>query len=121
MSKKTRNFILLLIVSLAFLITSCRPEVEEFTVPPELPEDTESLVMLAKFDLSIRTGAEFEDISTKSVEETLFNDSSLGVPQPGAVYDPVTTPGYIIMLEFDGENYEYHASGEKVVLVPKAE
>lgn len=91
----------------------------EESLPPELPEDTESLIMLAKFDLTIKTGVDIEDIVTKSIEETQFDDASLGVPEPGVTYAAVVTPGYIIMLEADGEMYEYHASGEKVIEVPQ--
>lgn len=86
--------------------------------PLELPEDADSLVMLAKFDLALRTGADIEKISTESVEETNFADASLDVPEPGVEYTAVVTPGYIIILESGGNTYEYHASGERVVQVP---
>jgi len=88
------------------------------SLPPELPEDTESLIILAKFDLTIKTGVDIEDIVTKSIEETLFDDASLGVPEAGVTYEAVATPGYIIMLEAGGDLYEYRASGAKVVQVP---
>lgn len=107
----------ILILSACSLSGSNQP-VEE-SLPPELPEDTESLIMLAKFDLTIKTGVDIEDIATRSIEETLFDDASLGVPEPGATYTAVETPGYIIMLEAGGEMYEYHASGAKVVEVPE--
>jgi hypothetical protein len=54
-----------------------------------------------------------------SVEETKFMDASLGVPEPGVEYPALVTPGYIIILDADGDTYEYHASGERVVQVPK--
>jgi len=88
------------------------------SLPPELPEDTESLIILAKFDLTIKTGVDIEDIVTKSIEEILFDDASLGVPEAGVTYEAVATPGYIIMLEAGGDLYEYRASGAKVVQVP---
>lgn len=111
----------ILLVSL-MLLSACslsgnNQPVEE-SLPPELPEDTESLVMLAKFDLTIKTGVDIENIVTKTIEETLFDDASLGVPEPGVSYDAIITPGYIIMLEAGGDLYEYHASGAKVVQVP---
>jgi len=121
MNKKTHHLFLILLISLAIMMSSCKNEVDEPAVAPELPEDTESLVLLAKFDLVLRIGADIEDITTKSIEQTLFNDPSLGVPQEGAEYEAVVTPGYIIILELDGESYEYHASGAKVVMVPKPE
>lgn len=85
---------------------------------PELPEDLESLVMLAKFDLTLKTGVDLEDIKTISVEQINFSDTSLGVPEPGVQYEAVVTPGLIIVLEAKGEEYEYRASGAKVIQVP---
>ena len=106
----------ILLLSACTLSGSNQP-VEE-SLPPELPEDTESLIILAKFDLTIKTGFDIENIVTKSIKETLFDDASLGVPEAGVTYDAIVTPGYIIMLEADGDLYEYRASGAKVVQVP---
>jgi len=50
-----------------------------------------------------------------------FPDASLGVPDPGKVHAQVTTPGYVIELTADGQNYCYHASEERVVAVPDEE
>ncbi len=117
---KSRRAITVLLLSLVFLTSACGGKTtEEVLIPPDLPEDAESLVTLAKFDLTLKTGVDIAEIITESLEETLFDDSSLGVPQPGATYDAVITPGYIIILIAGGETYEYHASGEKVVQVPK--
>ncbi|TFG49644.1 MAG: hypothetical protein E4H33_01830 [Anaerolineales bacterium] len=111
------GFLLLTVV----LISACKGSdaTPDASVPPALPEDVESLVLLAKFDLTIRTGIDIEAITTKSLKETMFDDSSLGVPEPGVEYTAVITPGYIIILEANGEIYEYHASGAKVVQIPK--
>ena len=105
----------ILVLSACSLSSGNQP-VEE-VLPPDLPEDTESLIMLAKFDLTIKTGVDIENIITKSIEETLFDDASLGVAEPGVTYEAVVTPGYIIMLEAGGDLYEYHASGARVVQV----
>ena len=86
--------------------------------PPDLPEDLESLVMLAKFDLTLKTGVDIEKITTVSVEEVNFSDTSLGVREPGVEYEAVVTPGLIIILEAEGKEYEYRASGAKVIQVP---
>ena len=109
-----------LIISLVLVITACNqvPEQTGVIAPQELPEDTESLVLLAKFDLTIKTGVDLEKISTESIDKTNFADASLGVPEPGMEYPALVTPGYIIILKADGETYEYHASGERVVQVP---
>ena len=111
----------ILLISI-FLLSACsfggKSQPVEESLPPELPEDTESLVILAKFDLSIKTGVDLEDIATKSIEETVFSDASLGIPETGVTYEAIATPGFIIMLEADGDLYEYRASGAKVVQVP---
>jgi hypothetical protein len=55
------------------------------------------------------------------VEEINFSDASLGVREPGVEYAQVVTPGLIIILESDGEEFEYHASGARVIQVPEPE
>jgi hypothetical protein len=89
--------------------------------PPELPEDADPLINLAKLDLTLRIGVDFEKIETISVEKVDFSDASLGVPQPGVEYAQVVTPGYIILLSAEGETYQYHASGEMVIQAPEVQ
>ena len=115
----TLGILLISILLLSACSTSGINQPVEESLPPELPEDTESLIILAKFDLTIKTGVDIENIVTKSIKETLFDDASLGVPEAGITYDAIVTPGYIIMLEAGGDLYEYRASGAKVVQVPE--
>jgi len=115
----TLGILLISILLLSACSTSGINQPVEESLPPELPEDTESLIILAKFDLTIKTGVDIENIVTKSIKETLFDDASLGVPEAGVTYDAIVTPGYIIMLEAGGDLYEYRASGAKVVQVPE--
>ncbi len=115
----TLGILLISILLLSACSTSGINQPVEESLPPELPEDTESLIILAKFDLTIKTGVDIENIVTKSIKETLFDDASLGVPEAGVTYDAIGTPGYIIMLEAGGDLYEYRASGAKVVQVPE--
>ena len=114
----TLGILLISILLLSACSLSGNNQPVEESLPPELPEDSESLIMLAKFDLTIKTEVNLEDIITKSIEETLFDDASLGVPEAGVTYDAIVTPGYIIMLEAGGDLYEYRASGAKVVQIP---
>jgi hypothetical protein len=121
--KQNRIWLVLGILLISILVLSAcsmsgNDQPGEVSEPLELPEDVESLVMLAKFDLTIKTGVDVEDIITKSIEENLFEDASLGIPEPGVTYQAVITPGYIIILEAAGETYQYHASGAKVVQKP---
>ncbi len=120
-SKRTQIILSSLVISLILLSSACGLSPDQNSDPAEaplLPEDIDSLVMLAKFDLALKTGADIEKMDTESVEEFNFSDASLGVPEPGVEYTQVITPGYIIILNAEGETYEYHASGERVVQVP---
>jgi len=75
---------------------------------------------LAIRDLAARLGTETSAIRTQQVETAEFNDSSLGVPEEGAVYLPVITPGYVIRLVAHGSVYEYRAGGGRLLLVDQA-
>jgi hypothetical protein len=48
-------------------------------------------------------------ISVYDVADVEWNDSSLGCPKPGMMYMQVITPGYRIVLEYDGNTYTFHA------------
>jgi len=115
----TLGILLISILLLSACSSSGKTQPVEESLPPQLPEDVDSLVILAKFDLTIKTGVDIENIVTKSIKETLFDDSSLGVPEAGVTYEAIVTPGYIILLEAGGDLYEYRASGAKVVQVPE--
>lgn len=57
------------------------------------------------------------------VEAATLNwpDTSLGCAQGGRYYAQVLVPGYKVVLEAEGQRYEYHAdSSEQVVLCPSA-
>ncbi len=81
--------------------------------------EAQPLVDLAKADLAQRLNVQQENIQVQSVEGVEFPDSSLGVPEPDKVYLTVITPGYIIRLVVDGKVYEYHGSGDYIVLATR--
>ena len=86
---------------------------EVVTVEPE----AEKVVAAAKADLMGRLGVTEEAVVVQSVEAVQWPDSSLGCPQPGMMYLQVITPGFRVVLEAEGQVYEYHASqGRTVVL-----
>lgn len=115
-TQKTLLFSLLILILLAG--TGCANDKGQ-NAAPELPEDVDSLVLLAKFDLTLKTNVDIEKITIVSVEETTFKDASLDIPEPGVDFPSVDTPGYIIILDAGGNSYEYHASAERVVQVPE--
>jgi hypothetical protein len=61
-------------------------------------------------DLAQRLGVAPEATTIVSYEETVWNDGSLGCPQPGMMYTQALVPGYQVQLEVDGELYNYHGA-----------
>jgi|GEM_PF-1078939 len=59
-------------------------------------------------DLSDQTGSSPDEIMLVSIEAVEWSDSSLGCPQEGFMYAQVITPGYKIVLETQGQQYNYH-------------
>ena len=65
--KKTSILQILSVLLVILVLTACGGNKEaDSGTSPELPEDAESLVMLAKFDLTLKTGVDIEEITTKS-------------------------------------------------------
>lgn len=60
-----------------------------------------------KADLASRLGVKENEISLVSVEAVTWNDTSLGCPEKGMMYVQVLTPGYRIILEAGGKQYDY--------------
>jgi len=66
-------------------------------------------------------GVPLEAVTAISFEPVEWPDASLGCPQPGMMYAQVVTPGYRILLEVDGVQYEIHtdqAGGSVVTCDP---
>jgi len=80
----------------------------------------QQLVDLARVDLAQRLDVELEAVTVVSVQETEFEDASLGVPEPGKAYAQVLTPGHVIQLRAEGVTYDYHARIEGVQVVAGA-
>ncbi len=70
------------------------------------------LIERAKEDLAQATGAASDAITVLSAEEVEWSDTSLGCPEPDAMYAQVITPGYLIVLETGGATYEYHSGAD---------
>lgn len=67
-------------------------------------------------DLERRTGSATEP-DVVSAEEVTWNDGSLGCPEAGQTYTQALVDGYHIVVELDGERYDYRVgSGSSVKL-----
>jgi len=73
---------------------------------------SEKALAAAIADLSKQSSVPPEDITLVSMEAVEWSDSSLGCPQEGFMYAQVITPGYLIMLEANGEQFAYHTDQE---------
>jgi hypothetical protein len=85
----------------------------EVTPPPEAQE----VVRLAKEDLAQRLGVAVDQIQRVSVEAVEWSDTSLGCPQPGMMYAQVITPGYRVVLEAEGDRYQYHTDRDRGIVL----
>ena len=79
----------------------------------------EKLITDAKQDLTARANVSADAIIVKSAEPVEWSDSSLGCPIEGMMYAQVITPGYLIVLQANGQEYEYHASTTHVMYCEK--
>jgi hypothetical protein len=59
-------------------------------------------------DLAQQTGLPEDQIAPVSIEAAEWPDASLGCPEEGMMYAQVITPGFRIVLEAQGQQYEYH-------------
>lgn len=90
------------------------PTTETMPVVEDVPEE----IMTAVFaDLMAETAVTQESISVIQAEAVVWNDGSLGCPQPGEVYTMMPVEGYQIVLEANGRTYDYHAADTGYVVL----
>ncbi len=96
------------------LTSEARPSPESGTAvtDPTLAQ----LIAQAKADLAQRVSAQSDSITVKSTQAMEWPDTSLGCPKPGMMYAQVITPGYLIVLQVGGKDYNYHTSMTQAVL-----
>jgi hypothetical protein len=89
-----------------------RPQAEEWKNAPEAAVN-------AAADLVQRLKIDVETIKLISVEQVDWSDACLGIQQPDVMCAQVITSGYKVILEANGQQYEYHTneSGSAVRLV----
>jgi hypothetical protein len=80
------------------------------TVNPGSNPVLDRLVAQAKNDLAGRLKISPDAATVKEAESMEWSDGSLGCAQPGMYYIQVITPGYLIVLQANGKDYEYHTS-----------
>lgn len=76
----------------------------------------------AREALAREVGTKFEDIRVVSVVQVDWPDGCLGIAKPGRMCTQAIVPGYRIILEANGKEYEYRAdlSGRQVILATES-
>jgi hypothetical protein len=96
--------------------TASLPSIQESDTEtnPSLPipaiRGIQTVIEKAKEDLAQRRLISTSEIQLIESEEVLWSDTSLGCPHPGTAYAQIVTPGYLIKLEANGIEFEYHAN-----------
>jgi hypothetical protein len=74
----------------------------------------DAAVANSRADLAARLNIDPSVITVVSVEAVDWPDGCLGIQTPGVMCTMVITPGYRVILEANGKQYEYHtnASGD---------
>jgi hypothetical protein len=90
------------------------PSADAGSGPTAQPGRLADQVAAARADLRNRvTTLKDENIRLLSAEEVTWNDGSLGCPEPGMMYTMALVPGYRIVLEADGQTYNYHGAKDR--------
>ena len=76
------------------------------SVTGEVPKDLLDAILE---DAEARTGIAAGEMSIVRAEAVVWNDGSLGCPEPGVMYTQAEVPGYRIVLRAGNETLDYHA------------
>jgi hypothetical protein len=71
--------------------------------------DLQNLINIATEDLAERFSIPKAEIEVEAAYSVIWPDAGLGCSQSGMASAQVLTPGYLIMLQHNDMNYEYHA------------
>lgn len=61
-------------------------------------------------EVAEQTGAQPEQVEFVRAEQAIWNDGSLGCPQPGVVYTQAPVTGYWVVLQFNGETFDFRVN-----------
>lgn len=98
-------------LSTPLAVSPTQGESTQMTPSQTNPADSnlKSLIEKASEDLAQRLTVSTSQISVISASEVVWPDGSLGCPQKGMAYIQVLIPGFLIVLENDNKQYEYHS------------
>ncbi|NIR96432.1 MAG: hypothetical protein GWO08_23200, partial [Gammaproteobacteria bacterium] len=61
-------------------------------------------------DLEKQTDMSADSFAVIQAQAVVWNDGSLGCPEPGQFYTQATVNGYQVIIEVNNKKYDYHAS-----------
>lgn len=80
-------------------------------------ESADDIGALAAQALADELQIDVATVEVVSIEEVEWSDSCLGVNDPETMCMQVITPGYLIVLSADGEQFEYHSNADGSMLL----
>lgn len=80
---------------------------------------SEKALAAALDDLAQQINVSPDQITLVSIEARQWSDASLGCPQEGFMYAQVITPGYLIVLQAGGVEYQYHTNQADTAILCK--
>src|SRR5512138_1474047 len=76
---------------------------------PRAPDGSDMLTRMGR-DLAQRLGTPTSVFQVLSVQSVVWDDSSLGCPQPGKSYLQAQTPGLRVVFGYEKKTYQYHGA-----------
>lgn len=99
-----------------FTTTTPLPSEAAIDAPGDVPDATWTAIIHALED-ELDQSLDQSDVELVSAEAVTWNDGSLGCGKPGEVYTQALVDGYQVIIEVDGERYDYRiGSGTDVRL-----
>lgn len=108
---KKDRMILIILILITLGLASCATA--ERTPVSETPAGTEEIpapdaVLRGREWLAEELGVATDQIEVVRMEEVEWPDACLGLSRPDKMCAQVITPGWLIIFEVDGEQYEVH-------------
>jgi len=78
----------------------------------------DAIVAPVKSALAAASGVALSDISVVSTQIVEWPDGCLGSATPGIACAQIVTPGYLVVLQAGGKQYEYHTNADATLVKP---
>ena len=96
--------------------TTTTTEVSTLQSVPRSDAELLTLAKAARADLASHLGIAEDEIAITSAATVVWNDGSVGCPQPGMSYTQALVDGARFTLIYDDATYSYHMGGDGLFL-----